>query len=213
MGLVGVLGLVWTRVVEVGLPRSAFFLGLGRESGGLFTVGCVAPFLFTHVFVITSCSERIISGETYCHYEMNDITLMFEDWKMTKDRIKHFDETMLRLRIQGIPMAAAIIAAAFASMEYTRHVVVFGFPLTSLILFLGSFYIVPIFGLDYFNFRLLVAAVNHARWIEEQPEFKGKLQVTTKLTSQRFTVNHRLLAFLLYVMLILFGIFAGLSLR
>jgi hypothetical protein len=42
---VGVLGLVWTRVVGVGLPRSGVY-GVVSGFEGSFTVGCVALHVF-----------------------------------------------------------------------------------------------------------------------------------------------------------------------
>jgi hypothetical protein len=140
---------------------------------------------------------------------MNDEDLILKDWEMTKDRIKHFDDVIIRLRIQGIPIAAAIQAAGFASINYTKNVFFLGCSLTSLILIFGSLYLLPILGLDLFHFRLLMISVNHAISIEQLPQFKNKLQITSKLTSPKLTKLHTILAAVLYSSLISFGIIAG----
>ena len=78
---------------------------------------------------------------------MNDEDLILKDWEMTKDRIKHFDDVIIRLRIQGIPIAAAIQAAGFASIDYTKNIFFLGCSLTSLILIFGSLYLSLVTGL------------------------------------------------------------------
>jgi hypothetical protein len=132
-----------------------------------------------------------------------DTDLVFEDWKMTKDRIKHFDDIVIRLRIGGIPIASAIIGAGLASFQYTSAII---FPMgsltisaTSIVILLGAFYLLPIFALDMFHFRLLLISVRHARQIEQQEKYKGKLQITTKLTSPALTVSHSVVAICIYV--------------
>ena len=144
---------------------------------------------------------------------MNDRDLILKDWEMTKDRIKHFDDVVIRLRIQGIPIAATIQAAGLASIEYTKDIIFCGLSLTSLILIFGSLYLIPIFGLDLFHFKLLIISVNHAKNIEDSSEFKGKLQITSKLTSPILTWLHTILAAAIYLILILFGIIAGYTMK
>lgn len=100
-----------------------------------------------------------------------DTDLVFEDWKMTKDRIKHFDDVAIRLRIGGIPIASAIIGAGLASFQYTSTIVFsignFSINATSIVILLGAFYLLPILALDIFHFHLLLISVEHAKQIEQ----------------------------------------------
>jgi len=134
---------------------------------------------------------------------MRDEDLILEDWKMTKDRIKHFDDVVIRLRLGGVPIASAIISAGLASFQYTSRVLFnfFGYSIsgTSIIILLGAAYILPICVLDVFHFKLLTIAVGHARNIEQQDRFKGRLQVTTKLTSPILTKIHLIVALTIYI--------------
>ena len=134
---------------------------------------------------------------------MKDDDLVLEDWKMTKDRIKHFDDVVIRLRLGGIPIASAIIGAGLASFQYTSKIVFTICDLTinatSIVMLLGAFYLLPIFALDVFHFQLLKISVEHARQIERLEKYKDKLQITTKLTSPTLTKVHTLIAIIIYL--------------
>lgn len=133
---------------------------------------------------------------------LKDRDLIFEDWKMTKDRIAHFDDVVIRLRLEGIPIASAIIGAGLASFQYTSNIVFnidkISINATSIVILLGAIYLLPIFALDMFYYRLLMISVEHARQIEQE-EYPGKLQITTKLTSPSLTTAHRVIAIIIYV--------------
>lgn len=134
---------------------------------------------------------------------MKDEDLLLEDWKMTKDRIKHFDDIVIRLRLGGIPIVSAIIGAGLASFQYTSklllHINDFAINATSIIILFGALYLLPIFALDLLHYRLLLISVNHARQIEQQEKFKGRLQITTKLTSPTLTNIHTMIAIVIYI--------------
>jgi hypothetical protein len=123
---------------------------------------------------------------------------------MAKDRIKHFDDIVIRLRLGGVPIASAIIGAGLASFQYT-HSIMFSIAnlgsvnATSIVILLGAFYLLPICALDMFHYRLLLIAVDHARQIEQQENYKGKLQITTKLTSPILTKIHTIVAMIIYI--------------
>jgi len=138
---------------------------------------------------------------------LNDEELFLKDWEVTKDRIKHFDDEVIRLRIQGLPIATAIQAAGWISFPYTKNISVpfLGCTTPSFILLFGSVYLIPILALDLFHLKLLLIAVNHARFIETE-RFGGKLQITTKLTSRKLTLLHTLAAILVYGFVIVFGL-------
>ena len=138
---------------------------------------------------------------------MNDEDLILKDWEMTKDRIKHFDDVVIRIRLNGIPIGTAIQAAGLASLKYT-HTFKFGGIIspTSLIIAIGSIYLVPIFLLDMLHYDLLMKSVKHGMNIEDQPKYKGKLQITTKLTSDTLTKLHYYCAILVYAGSILGGL-------
>jgi len=131
--------------------------------------------------------------------------LVLEDWKMTKDRIKHFDDVVIRLRLQGIPIGTAIQAIGIASFQYTQNVRFWNINATSFIILLGSLYLIPIFLLDILHYRLLLISVSHAKQIEAMPTYKDKLQITTKLTSPKLTRLHTICTILVYGFVIAFG--------
>lgn len=132
----------------------------------------------------------------------DSVDLVLEDWKMTKDRIKHFDNVVIRLRLGGIPIANAIIGAGLASFQYTSGIALqlpnATINATSIIILLGAFYLIPVFALDVFHYRLLRISVDHAKQIELRKEYKGKLQITTKLTSPKLTLFHTGATILIY---------------
>lgn len=131
--------------------------------------------------------------------------LILEDWKITKDRIKHFDDVVIRLRLQGIPIATAILAMGLASFEYTHNIKFLGINTTSLIVALGALYLLPVFFLDMLHYKLLLISVKHGQLIEAIPKYKGKLQITTKLTSPKLTTVHTICAIVIYICIIVCG--------
>ena len=136
---------------------------------------------------------------------MSKSDLVLEDWKMTKDRIKHFDDVVIRLRLQGIPIGTAIQAIGLASLQYTRNIRIWGISATSFIVALGSVYLLPIFLLDLLHYNLMLISVRHGKYIEALPAYQGKLQITTKLTSHKLTVLHTVCAILVYSGVIVLG--------
>jgi uncharacterized membrane-anchored protein YitT (DUF2179 family) len=136
---------------------------------------------------------------------MSDPDLILKDWEMTKDRIKHFDDVVTRLRLQGIPIGTAIQAIGFASFQYVKTVNIGGISATSLIVAMGSIYLIPIFFLDLFHYNLMLISVRHAKEIEALPKYKDKLQITTKLTSRKLTILHTVCAIIVYCGVIAMG--------
>jgi len=131
--------------------------------------------------------------------------LILKDWEMTKDRIKHFDDVTVRLRLQGIPIGTTIQAIGLASFQYTQNIRIWGVTATSLIIALGSIYLIPIFLLDILHYKLLLISVEHAKQIEAMPKYKDKLQITTRLTSPRLTILHWICAIVVYSGVIILG--------
>ncbi len=135
--------------------------------------------------------------------------IVLDDWKQTKENIRHFGNMLTQLRLQGIPIGTAIQAAGLITAPTTADI---RFPIAgleisvaSIILFAGSLYLVPIFALDVFHFSLLLSAVFHAIEIEEKAVFKGNLGLTHALTSPKATFIHIFFAFFTYLVVILFG--------
>lgn len=137
--------------------------------------------------------------------EEKETDLVLKDWEMTKDRIKHFDDVTIRLRLQGIPIGTAIQAIGLASFQYTQNIRVWGVTATSLIIALGSIYLIPIFLLDILHYKLMLISVEHAKQIESMSKYKGKLQITTKLTTPKLTLLHWICAMTVYLGVIFFG--------
>jgi len=140
---------------------------------------------------------------------MSQPDLILKDWEMTKDRIKHFDDVVIRMRLQGIPIATAILAVGLASFPYTHPIKVsilhWVITATSVIIALGSIYLIPIFVLDALHYNLLLRSIEHAKQIEQLPKYKGKLQITTILTSPILTRLHTICAVAVYLGVIAFG--------
>lgn len=136
--------------------------------------------------------------------------LQLEDWKMTKDRIKHFDDVIMRTRVGGLPIATGLQTVAFLTSDTIGKIhpdlIPINISIFSLIMLSSVLYIIPVFLFDILHFQLLIKAVNHAREIEASDHFKGKLQITTKLTSHKLTVIHRYAGFAIYVAIMITGI-------
>jgi len=138
--------------------------------------------------------------------EEKEEDLILKDWEMTKDRIKHFDDVVIRLRLQGIPIGTAIQAIGLASFQYTQNIRIWNIlSAASLIVALGSIYLIPIFALDMLHYTLLLISVEHARQIEAMPKYKGKLQITTRLTKPLLTKLHWFCAIAVYIGIIIAG--------
>jgi len=119
-----------------------------------------------------------------------DEYFLLEDWKMTKDRIKHFDDVVIRIRVQAIPISSVFFIAGWGLFRE-------GFGWASWLFILAAIYILPIAVLDYFHYNLLVKAVRHAIDLE-QNKFHNKLQITQKLTSRWLTFLHSFAALGIY---------------
>jgi hypothetical protein len=134
---------------------------------------------------------------------LNDRTTeILEDWKMTKDRIKHFDDLIFRLRLEGIPIASGIIGVGLVSYNYTSDIVLdlgnFTIGAPSLVILLAAFYLMPIFALDMVYYDLLRRAVEHAEKIEES-HFNETISITRKLTSKYLSIAHTTIAIFIYL--------------
>ena len=135
---------------------------------------------------------------------------VFEDWKMAKDRIKHFDDVVVRIRLQGLGIAATIMSIGAASLQFTGAV---RFPLgpftlagSALIVLLGALYLIPVAALDWLHYQLLIRSVGRALEIERLPDYRGKLCITTELTSFKLTRLHNVVLVAVYSGLAVFGV-------
>lgn len=122
---------------------------------------------------------------------MEDNEIRLEDWKMTKDRIKHFDDMVMKTRVQGLPIATAIQAIAFATLASVGKIqtTILDLPVFSLIIIAGLIYLVPVLLLDVLHLLLLRKAVMHAKNIEET-YFKNTLSITRILSNRKLTILH-----------------------
>jgi len=141
---------------------------------------------------------------------MEDDEIIIEDWKMTKDKISHFDDILFRTRLEGLPISTGLQAAAFAVDGFvgSMHLAIFGhnIPIFSLIMLASVFYLIPIMMLDKLYFKFLCTAVDHAKSIEKN-NFENKIQITTKLTSLKNTKRHYKTMFLMYFVVMATGSF------
>ncbi|MDH5463586.1 MAG: hypothetical protein OEW49_04695 [Nitrosopumilus sp.] len=140
---------------------------------------------------------------------MDENDLRLEDWKMAKDRIKHFDDIVMKTRVQGIPIATAMQIAAFVTASSVGHITTgfFNLPVFSLILISSIIYLVPVVLLDFFHFWLLLKAVSHAKDIESKPPFKGNLRITHVLSNNKYTALHSIGGYLIYSLVFGVGIY------
>lgn len=122
---------------------------------------------------------------------MDENDLRLEDWKMTKDRIKHFDDMVMKTRVQGLPIATAIQAIAFASLASVGKIqtTILDLSVFSLIIIASLIYLVPVLLLDILHLILLSKAVKHAKNIEEN-FFKETISITRILSSRKLTALH-----------------------
>jgi len=138
---------------------------------------------------------------------MDDKEIFLEDWKMTKSRIQHFDDVVMRTRLQGIPIATALQGVAFITSDSIgkMNIPIFDqtWPVFSLIILAGMLYLIPVLFLDIFHFLLLLKAVKYAKKIEKE-KFENKLNITHAITSNWLTVLH-LLAYGIYFAILAIG--------
>jgi hypothetical protein len=141
--------------------------------------------------------------------------LRLEDWKVSNETVKYLDDTVMKTRIQGLPIATSIQAAAFTTLGAKvgetvvgqTNVAIGDFNITvfQLIVMAGLAYLIPVLLLDILHYMLLLKAVNHAKFIETR-YFKDKLSITSKLTASHYTHMHTIGAYLIYGFIFVFGI-------
>lgn len=145
---------------------------------------------------------------------MKELDFYLEDWKMAKDRIRHFDDQIVKLRLEGIPIASAIIGVALLSFQYTSDIVVgfgnFTINATSIAILMGAAYLLPIFVLDLFYYNLLGRAVKYAKKLEDE-KFEKKIQITSQLTSKRLSTIHKWTARVIYFSVIITSIILAIA--
>ncbi len=174
-------------------------------------------------YLVSKCEQtkdKELTSPSLNQWGMAEETdLVFQDWLMTKDRIRHFDEIVVKIRIEGAPIATAIYGIGVLAFPYAQQVLLtvplVGWKLSapSLLFYFGAVYIIAMALMDFLHLKLLGIAVEHARLIEKQEPYKGKLEITTKLTNRPLTALHYGSMFLMYALLAAVGILAGYSLR
>ncbi len=133
--------------------------------------------------------EKELSKEEY---------LLLKDWEMTKDRIKHFDNIIMTVRVHGIPISTAFLTAGWIlisdnpNLDWVRYIFLF-----------ASLYLIPIAFLDFMHYDLMLKAIKHSKSIESH--FSKKIQITHKLTSRLLTHFHTCCALVVYGIVILAG--------
>ncbi len=174
---------------------------------GALVLGIFGVLIITGIFARIRQTPQASSGSgSGSNMLSSDAFLYLKDWEMTKDRIKHFDGTVIQLRIQGIPLATAILAAGFIAAPTLRSTQInvggFHFSALSLVFLASALFLVPIALLDWLHYSLLLIAVRHAIEIENRAEFRDKLLITHKLTSPLLTSTHSIAAFVIYASII-----------
>jgi hypothetical protein len=127
-----------------------------------------------------------------------DELLLLEDWKMAKSKIEFFDDTIMRTRVQGLPIFSAIQAFGFLTSNNIFQIGNTAYPLGVYVMIGGLVYLTAILCLDILHYLLLVKARNRAIAIESTPAFKGKLMVTHVLSSRGLTILHSLGGYAIY---------------
>ena len=122
--------------------------------------------------------------------------LILEDWKMTKDRIKHFDTLLSSLRLQSIPLGTGVLTVGFYLISDNPSNSQYSY-----IFLFASILMVPFLIIDILHLIMLSQSVNHAIDIENKEPFKGHLTITTKLTSKRNTCLHYIGSLLIYAII------------
>lgn len=140
----------------------------------------------------------------------DDDAIILEDWKMTKDRIKHFDDILMRTRTQGLPIAAIIQGIGFFTKDRIGDIQIsfagINTTVFPMIILAGLLYLIPIVTLDILHFKLLLLSVDRAKEIEELPKFKNKLKITHVLTNRGLSILHATGAYAVYGLIFIFGI-------
>lgn len=126
-----------------------------------------------------------------------------EDWKMAKERINQFDQTVVRIRMTGIPIILVIIGVGLTIADtisgYT--VPVLNCRGAALPFLFAAIYIVPVAVMDIVHYHMLLLAVEHAKSIEDSESFCGLLGLTKRLTTKRLNIFHFVAAMMIYILL------------
>ncbi|MHA1672724.1 MAG: hypothetical protein ACTSYI_03770 [Promethearchaeota archaeon] len=107
---------------------------------------------------------------------------LLEDWRMAKDRIKHFDDVVIKLRLEAIPISGLLI-----TLGITQQV--------DVLFLIAAIYLIPIFLLDIVHFTLLIKSVKYA--LELETKLNNQVNITTRLTRTWISVLHGL-GYLIY---------------
>lgn len=146
--------------------------------------------------------------------EIDDKALYLEDYRMTQDRIKHFENILTRIRVGAFPVTAVFIGLAFGFLTFTDakdisiNIHGYNISIASLIFLISGIYFLSMALLDKFYYKLLQRVIEHAKYLE-QNIFDNKLQITTKLTSndsKNLHENARRLLYTVYLIFLGFGL-------
>lgn len=129
---------------------------------------------------------------------------------MTKEQIRHFDDMIIRLRVEGISISLVIIGIGFTIVQLAPNVVIpiINWSAASAMFIFASLYLFPIFLFDMVHFKLLLTSVDYAISLENQ-YFAGKIALTNTLTSKYLTWLHTGAFYFLYLVIIVIGIVLG----
>jgi|RhiMetdeSRZDD1v2_1073273.scaffolds.fasta_scaffold2709233_1 hypothetical protein len=105
----------------------------------------------------------------------------------------------MKTRLQGLPIATSIQAAAFTTLgakigdttvgQTIVSIGDFNIAVFQLIIIAGLAYLIPVLLLDILHYMLLIKAADHTKHIETN-SFNGNLSITSTLTSRRLTNLH-----------------------
>jgi hypothetical protein len=135
---------------------------------------------------------------------MDKDSLIVKDWEMAINETTNLSNTIITLRVQGIPIAVAILAIGYVAYQYVHGVTVFGVSALTFIPLFGSIYLLMIAMIDAFYFNLMLASEKRAMAIEERSQ--GNFNIMTVLTTPTRTMVHEIITIVLYAGLIIFGV-------
>jgi hypothetical protein len=184
---------------------------------GIFFVGAL---FFVEAWISAQSKAKVQHGQVVHNSPpFDDLALYVKDWEMTKDRIKHFDDIVVRIRLSGIPIATGIIAVGIALLQkpdvtqFKINFLGYQVPAASLIFLAAVLFLIPIALLDWLHYNLLIRSVNHGIELEEKDELRERLSITRVLTSPNLTRAHSIAAATIYLSIAIIAVTILLNIR
>jgi hypothetical protein len=134
----------------------------------IFLVSLVAAGILLTLLWVPRSLKPTTQPERHKDSSMNKDDLRVKDWEMAISQTTNLNNTIITLRVQGIPITIAILAIGFTAFQYVHGVKVLGVSALAFIPLFGSIYLSIIAMIDWFYFKPLLESIYRAMAIEDK---------------------------------------------